>query len=154
VRKNRFSGTIRARINGTHNAAKRRTLERTRFGRRVLCTNHHGWSTERLVRAFRGQWKVEELFRRTKRGAVVPWGPSHQRAESSLRLHTFATVLGLTLVSLARVAFAPEQSALAMMTSLREVRATLLRTRTGESGHPATVMMAPELTAEPNGRGI
>jgi transposase len=120
----------------------------------VLCTNHHGWSTERLVRAFRGQWKVEELFRRTKRGAVVPWGPSHQRAESSLRLHTFATVLGLTLVSLARVAFAPEQSALAMMTSLREVRATLLRTRTGESGRPATVMMAPELTAEPNGRGI
>jgi hypothetical protein len=91
---------------------------------------------------------VEELFRRTKRGAVVPWGPSHQRADSSLRLHTFATVLGLTLVSLARVAFASEQSALAMMMSLREVRATLLRTRTGESGRPATVMMAPELTAE------
>jgi transposase len=130
------------------NAAKRRTLERTRLGRRVLCTDQHGWSTERLVRAFRGQWKVEELFRRTKRGAVVPWGPSHQRADSSLRLHTFATVLGLTLVSLARVAFAPEQSALAMMTSLREIRATLLRTRTGEGGRPATVMMAPELTAE------
>ncbi|MCU0687236.1 MAG: hypothetical protein MUF34_34165 [Polyangiaceae bacterium] len=65
-----------------------------------------------------------------------------------MRLHTFATVLGLTLVSLARVAFASEQSALAMMMSLREVRATLLRTRTGESGRPATVMMAPELTAE------
>lgn len=136
--------TVRVEVN----AAKRRALERTRLGRRVLCTDQHGWSTERLVRAFRGQWKVEELFRRTKRGAVVPWGPSHQRADSSLRLHTFATVLGLTLVSLARVAFAPEQSALAMMTSLREVRATLLRTRTGESGRPATVMMAPELTAE------
>lgn len=136
--------TVRVEVN----AAKRRTLERTRLGRRVLCTDQHGWSTERLVRAFRGQWKVEELFRRSKRGAVVPWGPSHQRADSSLRLHTFATVLGLTLVSLARVAFAPEQSALAMMTSLREVRATLLRTRTGESGRPATVMMAPELTAE------
>jgi len=40
-------------------------------------------------------WNVEELFRRTKKGGVVPWGPSHQWVDSSLRLHTFATVIGL-----------------------------------------------------------
>lgn len=59
-------------------AAKRRELEKTRLGRRVLCTDRHNWSTGRIVHAFRGQWNVEELFRRAKKGGVVPWGPSHQ----------------------------------------------------------------------------
>src|SRR5213593_1142200 len=58
--------------------AARRLLERTRLGRRVLCTDRHIWSTGRIVHAFRGQWNVEELFRRAKKGGVVPWGPSHQ----------------------------------------------------------------------------
>jgi hypothetical protein len=91
--------------------ALRRTLERTRLGRRVLCTDRHNWSTGRIVHAFRGQWNVEELFRRAKKGGVVPWGPSHQWADGSLRLHTFATVLGLMLVSLAKIALSTEASA-------------------------------------------
>ena len=56
-------------------AALRRALEKTRLGRRVLCTDRHNWSTGRIVHAFRGQWNVEELFRRAKKGGVVPWGP-------------------------------------------------------------------------------
>ena len=85
---------------GKEDATLRRQLEQTRLGRRVLCTDQHHWSTERIVYAFRGQWNVEELFRRAKRGGVVPWGPSHQWGDGSLRLHTLATVLGLMLVSL------------------------------------------------------
>jgi hypothetical protein len=34
--------------------ALRRQLEKTRLGRRVLCTDHHLWSTGRIVQAFRG----------------------------------------------------------------------------------------------------
>ncbi|MEJ7730007.1 MAG: hypothetical protein WKG00_12400 [Polyangiaceae bacterium] len=83
--------------------ARRRQLETTRLGRRVLCTDRHTWSTERIVYAFRGQWNVEEIFRRAKKGGVVPWGPSYQWADTSLRLHTFATVIGLMLVSLAHL---------------------------------------------------
>jgi len=129
-------------------AARRRRLERTRLGRRVLCTDHHLWSTGRIVYAFRGQWNVEEVFRRAKKGGVVPWGPSHQWADSSLRLHTFATVIGLTLVSLARLALDPRQSALGMMKSLAEVKATLVQVRSKGRGRRATVMLAPELSAE------
>jgi len=29
------------------------------------------------VRAFRSQWNIEELFRRAKKGGLVPWGPSY-----------------------------------------------------------------------------
>lgn len=128
--------------------AARRTLERTRLGKRVLCTDRHNWSTGRIVYAFRGQWNVEELFRRTKKGGVVPWGPSHQWADGSLRLHTFATVLGLMLVSLARIALRTQASARRMMETLAAIRVTLVRTKTGATGRRPTAMLSPELTAE------
>lgn len=129
-------------------ARLRHQLETTRLGRRVLCTDRHNWSTGRIVHAFRGQWNVEELFRRAKKGGVVPWGPSFQRADGSLRLHTFATFLGLTLVSLAKLALGTKASARAMMLSLAEIRATLVRTTTGGRGRRPTIMLAPELTSE------
>jgi hypothetical protein len=129
-------------------AALRRELERTRLGRRVLCTDRHNWSTGRIVYAFRGQWNVEELFRRTKKGGVVPWGPSHQWADGSLRLHTFATVLGLMLVSLARIALRTDASARRMMEGLAEIKVTLVRTKTGAAGRRPTAMLAPELATQ------
>jgi hypothetical protein len=128
--------------------ARRRLLERTRLGRRVLCTDHHLWSNGRIVHAFRGQWNVEELFRRAKKGGIAPWGPSHQWADNSLRLHTFAAVIGLTLVSLARLALGNRKSAQSTMKALAEVKATLVRVRTKERGRRATVMLAPDVTAE------
>jgi transposase len=127
---------------------RRRNLEKTRLGRRVLCTDHHNWSTERIVNAFRGQWNVEELFRRAKKGGISSWGPSFQRADGSLRLHTFATVIGLTLVSLAKLAFGTSASAKAMMASLAGITATLVRTTTGGMGRRPTVMLPPELTPD------
>lgn len=129
-------------------AGRRRLLERTRLGRRVLCTDHHNWSNGRIVHAFRGQWNVEELFRRAKKGGIAPWGPSHQWADRSLRLHTFATVMSLMLVSLVRLTLDEGKSAQATMKTLSEVKATLVRVRTQARGRRATEMLAPEVTAE------
>jgi transposase len=125
---------------------RRRDLEQTRLGRRVLCTDQHSWTTERIVHAFRGQWNVEELFRRAKKGGIAPWGPSFQHADGSLRLHTFATVIGLMLVSLVRIELGADESVRKMMESLAEIRATLVRTTTGGMGRRPTVALAPELT--------
>lgn len=127
---------------------RRKHLEQTRLGRRVLCTDQHSWSTERVVSAFRGQWNVEELFRRAKKGGIAPWGPSFQRADGSLRLHTFATVIGLMLVSLAKIALGTTDSVRSMMDSLAEIRATLVRTTTGVTGRRPTIAIPPELTSE------
>src|SRR5450631_207832 len=128
--------------------AQRRLLERTRLGRRVLSTDRHIWSTGRIAHAFRGQWNVEELFRRAKKGGVAPWGPSHQWSDNSLRLHTFATVIGLALVSLVRLKFGGRKSVRSVMKTLSDVKATLVRVRTKARGRRATVMLAPDLTRE------
>ena len=100
------------------------------------------------MHAFRGQRNVEELFRRAKKGGIAPWGPSHQWADHSLRLHTFATVIGLTLVSLVRLTLGHRKSALNTMKALSEVKATLVQVRTKERGRRPTVLLAPDLTAE------
>ena len=144
VKEERGQATLAWRVD----PARRRRLERTRLGRRVLCTDHHAWSTGRIVYGFRGQWNVEELFRRAKKGGVVSWGPSHQWADTSLRLHTFATVIGLMLVSLARLKLGNQKSAGSTMKTLAEMKATLVRVRTKGLGRRPTVMLAPELTAE------
>ncbi len=128
-------------------ACKRTEVEKNRLGQRVLCTDRHQWSTERIVSAFRGQWNVEELFRRSKRGGVSAWGPSHQWNDASLRLHTFATVLGLTLASLARIALRPGLSTKEMLDQLAAIEATLVRTSTGAKGRRPVVYIAPELNA-------
>lgn len=123
----------------------RKHLERTVLGRRVLCTDRHLWSTERIVAGFRGQWNVEELFRRAKGGGTVPWGPSHQWADASLRLHTFASVIGLMLVALARLALEESVPVNTMMERLGALQATLLRVRTGKRGRPPTILVPPEV---------
>ena len=144
-----IAGTDDAPLLSWHiDTARRRQMERSRLGKRVLCTDRHVWRTERIVQAFRGQWKVEELFRRAKKGGVVAWGPSFQWTDTSLRLHTFATVLGLMLVSLAKIALGTKLPVRAMMRSLAAIDATLLRTTTGTMGRRPTILLAPELSAE------
>jgi transposase len=155
LRREHLAAFVETHIEGTEqtptfrwevDAAKRRQLERTRLGKRVLCTDRHHWSTERIVTAFRGQWNVEEIFRRAKKGGVVPWGPSHQWADTSLRIHTFATVLGLMLVSLARLALGTTKSARQTMKTLAEIEATQIRTTAGGMGRRPTWLLAPDIT--------
>lgn len=157
LRKEHLSSFVITEIHGSEKALSfswrvdpklRRNLETTRLGRRVLCTDRHSWGAERIVHGFRGQWNVEEVFRRAKGGGVVPWGPSYQWADASLRLHTFATVLGLMLVSLAKLALGTRKSAKAMMKFLAQMDVTLVRTKTGGKGRRPTVMLAPDLSAE------
>jgi len=155
LRREHLSAFVVTQIAGTDKAPTfqwrvdrklRRRLETTRLYRRVLFTDRHNWSMERIVHGFRGQWNVEEIFRRAEGGGLVPWGPSHQWADDSLQLHTFATVLGLMLVSLAHLALGARCSAKSMMDQLGEVKATLLRPSTGKRGRPPTVPVRPKLT--------
>lgn len=155
LRREHLAAFVITNVGGTEEAptfywevdtAKRHELERTRLGKRVICTDRHSWTNERIVTAFRGQWNVEEIFRRSKKGGVVPWGPSHQWADASLRVHTFATVLGLMLVSLARLALGTKSSARLTMKTLGEIEATQVRTTTGGMGRRPTWLIAPDIT--------
>ena len=64
-----------------------------------------------------------------------------------MRLHTFATVIGLTLVSLARVALGGAKPARGMMRELAGIEATMVQVCAKGRGRRATVLLAPDLTA-------
>lgn len=128
-------------------ARRRRKLEQTRLGRRVLCTDRNNWGTDRIVRGFRGQWNVEELFRRAKDGGIAPWGPAGAWTDASLRLHTFCAGIALTLTSLVRHALGSQLSMAATLRELSAIKTTLIRVSTGSPGRRPTVALVPELSA-------
>lgn len=130
------------------NQEKRRQLVRERLGKRVIVTDQHDWSTERIVRTFRSQWKVERAFRRMKRGEVSPWGPSYQWTDDSIRAHTFATVLGLQLATLARLHL--ERAGIKKTTKgsidlLASIKLTRLHARQEGRGGPREVLVPAQL---------
>lgn len=135
----------------TANTQGRQRLIRERLGKRVIVTDQHEWSTARIVKTFRSQWKVERAFRRMKRGAVSPWGPSYQWTDDSLRAHTFATVLGLQLATLAKLKL--ERAGIKRTTKgairlLSGIRLTRLRVRPDGRGRAREILLPAQLHAD------
>jgi hypothetical protein len=70
------------------------------FGRRLLVTNRHQWSTEEIVAAYRGQSHVEHAFRTVKDPFHLAVRPQHHWTDQKIRVHVFCCLLGYLLVSL------------------------------------------------------
>ncbi len=79
--------------------AKARLL-RELFGKTLLFTDNHDWSTEDIVLGYRGQYKLEDGFRLLKDHDACCWWPMRHWTDQKIRVHAFYCVLALLLVSL------------------------------------------------------
>ncbi len=70
------------------------------WGKRVVFTDHHDWSDEEIVRAYRSQAQAEESFRQMKDTDFASFSPAFHWTDQKLRVHAFYTTLALTLVQL------------------------------------------------------
>ena len=77
-----------------------RRLQRTRLGKRILCTDNHDWSTEQIILGSRAQSKVEDAFKQMKDPHWVSFSPSFHWTDQKLRVHASYCVQSLTLSSL------------------------------------------------------
>ena len=77
-------------------------LQRTLLGKNILFTDQESWSDEEIVRAYRGQYHIEEAFKRMKNPHFVSWRPLHHWTDEKIRVHAFYCVLALMLSSLLR----------------------------------------------------
>jgi len=77
-------------------------LQRTLLGKNILFTDQATWSDEAIVRAYRGQYHIEEAFKRMKNPHFVSWRPLHHWTDQKIRVHAFYCVLALLLSSLLR----------------------------------------------------
>lgn len=77
-----------------------RKLQRTRLGKRILCTDNDAWSTEEIILGSRAQSHVEDAFKQMKDPHWVSFSPTFHWTDQKLRVHCFYCVLALTLCSL------------------------------------------------------
>ena len=75
-------------------------LQKRLFGKTVLFTDQHDWSSEDIVWGYRGQYKLEDGFRTLKAPNACCWWPMLHRTDQKIRVHSFFCVLALLLLSL------------------------------------------------------
>jgi len=72
-------------------------LETEVFGKRILITDQHAWSTEELILAYRGQRRAEAIFRQLKAVRHLAVRPQYHWTDHKIRVHTFICLLALLL---------------------------------------------------------
>jgi transposase len=70
------------------------------FGKRILMTDRHEWSSEEIILAYRGQSMAEDAFRQLKDPEHLAVRPQYHWTDQKVRVHTFTCLLALMLVRL------------------------------------------------------
>jgi len=70
------------------------------YGKTILFTDQHDWTTEDIILAYRGQYQVERCFRTMKDPHALCWWPRFHWTDDKIRVHAFYCVLALVLASL------------------------------------------------------
>jgi transposase len=76
-------------------------LKDHKFGRRILITNQHGWSTKEIILAYWGQSKIESVFKRIKNPFHLALRPQYHWTDQKIEVHGFICLLALLLVMVA-----------------------------------------------------
>ncbi|MCA1707574.1 MAG: IS1634 family transposase [Actinobacteria bacterium] len=80
----------------------RDALEDKIFGKRILITDRHDWTTADIVAGYRSQSDAEFSFRQMKDPHVVSFSPMHHFTDAHIRVHVFYCVLALMIAHLLR----------------------------------------------------
>ena len=72
-----------------------------KFGRRILITNQHDWSTEEIILAYWGQSKIESVFKRIKNPFHLALRPQYHWTDQKIEVHGFICLLAFLLVMVA-----------------------------------------------------
>jgi transposase len=72
----------------------------SRFGKNIIVTDHHYWSTEEIVKVSLDRWMVESSFRQSKDKDLVSALPIRHWTDSKIRCHFLSCVVALTYLEL------------------------------------------------------
>jgi len=75
-------------------------IQKTRLGKTILFTDQDDWSTAEIILGYRGQYRIEDAFKLTKRGHFMAWRPAFHWTDQKLHVHAFYCVLSLLFISL------------------------------------------------------
>lgn len=72
-------------------------LKKLTFGKIITFCTDPEISTEKLVRSYKSKYKIEDIFRLTKKAEIVSFRPPYCWTDSKLRVFAFICVLGLLI---------------------------------------------------------
>lgn len=104
-------------------------LETEIFGKRILITNRHDWTTEEIIKGYHGQSLVEETFRQSKNDEHFAIRPQFHWTDQKIRVHVFICLLSLMLgriLELKARQLGRKESLTKLMDNLGKVRLALV----------------------------
>jgi transposase len=75
-------------------------IAETHLGKTILISNRKEWSDERIIRAYRSQFLIEDVFKGMKDRTTGSWWPLNHWTDSKLRVHGLYCTLAQLLRSL------------------------------------------------------
>lgn len=87
------------RLHYSVNEEKFQALEES-LGIRMLMTDRHDWSDEKIIQAFYGQSFVEHAFKSIKNPYHLTLKPQHHWTDQKIRVHYFMCILGYLMSTL------------------------------------------------------
>lgn len=81
-------------------AAAQQQLQDTYLGKTLLITDHKEWSDARVIRAYRSQFVIEEIFHEMKDRHIGAWWPLHHWTDSKIQVHGLYCTIAVLLRAL------------------------------------------------------
>jgi transposase len=81
-------------------AAAQQQLQDTYLGKTLLITGHKEWSDAQVIRAYRSQFVIEEIFHEMKDRHIGAWWPLHHWTDSKIQVHGLYCTIALLLRAL------------------------------------------------------
>jgi len=75
-------------------------LASTHLGKTILVTTRREWGDARIIRAYRSQFQVENVFKEMKDRAIGNWWPLQHWTDSKIRVHGLYCTIALLLRAL------------------------------------------------------
>ena len=81
-------------------AAAQQKLKDTYLGKTLLITGHKEWTDARVIRAYRSQFVIEEIFHEMKDRHIGAWWPLHHWTDSKIQVHGLYCTIAVLLRAL------------------------------------------------------
>jgi transposase len=75
-------------------------LSDTYLGKNIIITNHEGWDNCRIIKAYRSQFIIENIFKEMKDRKTGSWWPLHHWTDSKIRVHALYCTIALLIRAL------------------------------------------------------
>lgn len=80
--------------------AAQQKLQDTYLGKTLLITSHHEWTDLQVIRAYRSQFVIEEIFHEMKDRHIGAWWPLHHWTDSKIQVHGLYCTIAVLLRAL------------------------------------------------------